>query len=206
MKILLCSNKVSIRERWLNALQSRYKNISECDSFSEVFATLGGDSQYSVLADEKCIGTIEVQELIRSFPESRIIIFSDNPNDINGIEYLKAGVVGYANTYISPELFQEVVKVVDAGGVWIGQDLMQRIVAASFQASGNKTINVNKLPGAELTARELEITGLIAQGYANKGIAYQLDITERTVKSHLNSIYRKTDTKGRLELALLYQR
>jgi len=54
-----------------------------------------------------------------------------------------------------------------------------------------------------LTEREAELAWLIAQGKSNKQIARQLDITERTVKAHLNAIYRKTGTSGRLPLALL---
>jgi len=207
MKILLCGDKQSTRKRWLKALQPGYENISECDSFSDVTLalTLSGATEYTILAHANCIGISRAQELLSRFPGCKLVIFSDNPDDIKNIEYLKLGVVGVANAYISLDLLQEVARVVESGGVWIGNDLMQRIVAASFQASGNGLTEVNNLPGVELTTRELQIASFIAQGYANKEIANQLEITERTVKAHLNSVYRKTDTKGRLELALLFQ-
>jgi DNA-binding NarL/FixJ family response regulator len=208
MKILLCGNRESTRKRWLKALQPECENISECDSFRDVTLalTLSGASQYTILAHANCIGISRAQELINRFPGCKLVIFSDNPDDIKNIEYLKVGVVGVANAYISMDLLQEVIRVVDSGGVWIGNDLMQRIVVASFQASDNDLIDATNLPGEGLTNRELQIAKFIAQGYANKEIANQLKITERTVKAHLNSIYRKTDTKGRLELALLFKR
>ena len=61
-----------------------------------------------------------------------------------------------------------------------------------------------KLEG--LTTREKEIANLIAQGQSNLEIAANLDIAERTVKAHLSSIYEKTKTGSRLNLALLINR
>lgn len=65
------------------------------------------------------------------------------------------------------------------------------------------------IPGKKLdslTKREREIANLIAQGQSNLEIAANLNITERTVKAHLSSIYEKTGTGSRLNLALLINR
>ncbi|MES9812798.1 MAG: helix-turn-helix transcriptional regulator [Candidatus Thiodiazotropha sp.] len=56
---------------------------------------------------------------------------------------------------------------------------------------------------SKLTDREREIAQLVGSGDSNKVIAKKLDITERTVKAHLSSIFRKTSTKDRLQLGLL---
>jgi DNA-binding NarL/FixJ family response regulator len=52
-----------------------------------------------------------------------------------------------------------------------------------------------------LTARELAIAGLVAQGLRNKQIGAQLAITEGTVKLHLHSVYQKLGVTSRVELA-----
>ena len=54
-----------------------------------------------------------------------------------------------------------------------------------------------------LTPRERDIAYRIVQGKSNKVIASELGVTERTVKAHLGSIYKKTDTRDRLQLAML---
>ena len=59
---------------------------------------------------------------------------------------------------------------------------------------------------AILTPREIEIARLIGQGASNKRIARQLAITERTVKAHLTTIFRKTGVDDRVTLALLVSR
>ena len=54
-----------------------------------------------------------------------------------------------------------------------------------------------------LTPREREIARLVGEGINNKLIARRLDITERTVKAHLGSVFAKLGVTGRLQLALL---
>jgi DNA-binding NarL/FixJ family response regulator len=54
----------------------------------------------------------------------------------------------------------------------------------------------------ELTPRELEVLQLLAQGLSNKAIAYQLDISEHTVKFHVNAIMNKLNAQSRTEAAV----
>ena len=58
-------------------------------------------------------------------------------------------------------------------------------------------------PVEELTPRELEVLGLLAEGLANKAIAHRLDISEHTVKFHVNSILSKLGAQSRTE-AVVY--
>lgn len=52
-----------------------------------------------------------------------------------------------------------------------------------------------------MSDREQEVVDLLLTGVSNKRIAIQLDITEATVKTHLNKIFRKANVKSRFELA-----
>jgi DNA-binding NarL/FixJ family response regulator len=54
----------------------------------------------------------------------------------------------------------------------------------------------------DLTRKEKEIVSLICHGYRNKEIAQKLAITEQTVKSHCNRIFKKVGVSDRLQLAL----
>lgn len=54
----------------------------------------------------------------------------------------------------------------------------------------------------ELTPRELEVVQLLAEGLSNKAIAYQLDISEHTVKFHVNAIMSKLGAQSRTEAAV----
>mgnify|MGYP002382003261 CR=1 FL=1 len=71
------------------------------------------------------------------------------------------------------------------------------------QASGAQTIPLPPSPAETtidpLTARELEVLRLLAEGLSNKEIAAALSISENTVESHLRSVYGKLDVRSRTE-------
>lgn len=58
------------------------------------------------------------------------------------------------------------------------------------------------VPGARLSAREEEVLRLVARGLANKQVAHALDISERTVKAHLGSVFREIGVADRTSAAL----
>ena len=118
-----------------------------------------------------------------------------------GLEVLRAGVRGYANTYMDPRVIAKAVDIIRHGEIWVGRKLMMRLIedAAWMMEAQTKTSQML----APLTDREQEVALLVARGANNKGIATTLGIAERTVKVHLGTIFGKTNVKDRLQLALL---
>jgi DNA-binding NarL/FixJ family response regulator len=146
-------------------------------------------------------------ELGRSFPLSRIFLLSDRPNEDEGFAFLRLGVVGYANTYTASARLVEAVRVVSSGSVWVGQQVMQRLIQETYGVNGKDAAwEERQRKTASLTAREKEIAELVAAGLANLEIAEKLGISERTVKAHLSTVYKKTGAGSRLNLALLLNR
>jgi two-component system nitrate/nitrite response regulator NarL len=99
----------------------------------------------------------------------------------------------------------ELIPAVDAamkGRYWIeGQDV-SNVVQVVQQLTETVRQQVSPTNRFSLTARELEIIGLITQGCMNRDIANSLSITEETVKRHLTNIFNKVGMSNRLELAL----
>ncbi len=73
-------------------------------------------------------------------------------------------------------------------------------------AQGNNDADVQKVPFANLTPRELEVLKLLAAGKTNKEIAWLLRITMNTAKKHVSQVLAKLDVSSRMEAALLYIR
>ena len=100
----------------------------------------------------------------------------------------------------------EAVKAIMSGKVWFGHDVISKLIRA-INAGSEKVLDPSQEKVLEtLTQRELEIAGLTAEGLSNKEIGEKLYISERTVKSHLGTIFQKTGTHSRVQLALLIQR
>ena len=130
----------------------------------------------------------------------RFVILSDTPTEGEALAALAEGASGFCNGHAAPEVLQQVSRVVENGGVWVGQGLMQRLLAATSRLLPEVKSESWR---AALTAREQETALLIAKGASNKEIARQLDITERTDKAHVSAMLEKLGARDRLQLSLI---
>jgi len=203
MKIILCSTKDSVRERWRSILQGHQYSVYQTSSLPMLQSIVHKNEQYLLLIHQPFIDLQTVGTLCRMKDLYKVFVLSDTPIKEDGIVLLQRGVVGYANTYISEGRLVEAVKTVQSGRVWFNQEVLAQFIQA---------VNVNKKAVASedsdkllksLTEREKEIAILVSKGLSNKVIGAQLYVSERTVKSHLSSIFAKVGVQSRLKLALL---
>jgi DNA-binding NarL/FixJ family response regulator len=116
---------------------------------------------------------------------------------------LAVGAAGYIHYLAAPSVLVQVVQVLNAGGLWLGAELMRKLVLATAKILPNKRDQLETIDISMLTPRELAVAELVAQGKTNKEVARQLDITERTVKAHLGASFEKLKVRDRLHLALV---
>lgn len=142
--------------------------------------------------------------LIGGNTATQVVVMSRLPTDDEGIAMLRAGARGYCNAYIDPRLLQKVISTVQAGEVWAGRKLIDRLVQLIVTSAAPRSQpTIDHAVFDSLTPREREIAVLVGEGVSNKVIARRLDITERTVKAHLGAVFAKLGLPGRLQLALL---
>jgi DNA-binding NarL/FixJ family response regulator len=91
------------------------------------------------------------------------------------------------------------------GEIWADRHTVGRFFR-EVRARLSESSDLNPGALALLTQREWEIARLIAQGWSNKRLAKQLGVCERTIKTHLNNIFRKRGVTNRTQLALLVLR
>ncbi len=127
-----------------------------------------------------------------------VVVLSNLPGNEEGLMAFSAGAAGYCNALAIPAVLQQVATVVEQGGLWVGQDLMQRLFTAlTARAAPVQTAL------AALSTREHQVAQAVARGGTNKEIARAMGITERTVKAHLSAIFEKLGVRDRLQLSLL---
>lgn len=146
----------------------------------------------------------QIDDAIRAtrkiLPEAKTVVLSSTPSQQEALLALHAGASGYCHAQASPQMLQQIATVVDNGGLWIGQDLMNRVMTAAARFFSPEPDH----PALEsLTPREKEVALAVGRGRSNKETAELLDISERTVKAHLGAIFEKLGVRDRLQLVLL---
>jgi DNA-binding NarL/FixJ family response regulator len=117
---------------------------------------------------------------------------------------LECGAIGYVLKDEALETLSNAVRAAARGESWLSPSVASQVVQAALR-QGVQEIP----PGADasddagLTARELEVLRLLAQGFDNTAIAQKLVVTKRTVQNHVSNIYGKLGVDSRTE-AMLY--
>ncbi len=137
--------------------------------------------------------------LVGAMPQSRFAVVSMTPDEREAIRALDAGARAYCHAYATPELYREVALVVGHGGLWVGPELMAKVIGAARRAL--PAAGAARIPSS-LSARESEVARAVSEGLSNKEIADRLGITERTVKAHLGMVFEKLGVRDRLQLVL----
>jgi DNA-binding NarL/FixJ family response regulator len=151
----------------------------------------------------------QLELLFQHYGQHKIVVLSNIPRFEEAIESLKGGARGYVNAFAGAQTLTQISEVVTEGGIWLGADLMQALIASSQkmdpsqEQSQSKTLD-HEILLKKLSTREIEVAKLVAQGDSNKVIARKLNITERTVKAHVSTIFGKLEVNDRLKLALLF--
>lgn len=143
-----------------------------------------------------------IAKVLKSYPDSKIVVLSNAPSHAESLQALSAGAMGYAHSYSPAEMLNEIRSVVTHGGIWLGQQLLKRLIETSVKLAGNKPELVDEML-QRLTSRERQVALEAAKGLSNKEIARVLAITERTVKAHLAATFERLGAKDRLQLALM---
>jgi DNA-binding NarL/FixJ family response regulator len=97
-----------------------------------------------------------------------------------------ADISGYVLKNIGKQELLKALEKISNGGIYFGEEVLHEMARASETKKTNEAIN--------LTAREIEIIGLIEKELSNKQIAEKLFLSERTVETHRKNIFRKTNT------------
>ena len=137
------------------------------------------------------------------YPDVPLVILSDTPSDDEALDCFSRGARGYCNTHAVPELLIRVADVVQQGGLWIGETLMQRLLQGTVRMPLPAPAGAPPDWAALLTERERQVALAVAQGASNKEIARQLGITERTIKAHTSAIFEKLGVRDRMQLSLV---
>jgi len=149
-------------------------------------------------------GVTATRRIRNSVPSTRVIILTNHDQDELVFSSIRAGASGYLLKEVTAAQLANSIRTVADGFSLIYPSIAARVLdefgrpRTSPVADGaNDSESYH-----DLTAREREVLQLIAQGRSNKEIAGELQISERTVKTHVSNIFGKLELTDRTQVAL----
>ena len=206
IRILLVDDHAVVREglRAFLGLQDGFEIVGEAADGEEAIeraAELEPDVILMDLVMPKLDGVSAMRELRRRWrgrgSHPRVIVLTSFLDDDRLLPALESGAAGYLLKNSQPAELARAVRAAQAGEAIIDPTAAARLV--------NALSNDRASPTAldQLTKREREVLTLIAQGRANKRIALELGISEKTVKAHVGHVLAKLGVADRTQAAVL---
>jgi DNA-binding NarL/FixJ family response regulator len=150
-------------------------------------------------------GVEATPQIIQASPQARVLILTSFGEDAQVFPAIRAGAQGYLLKDIHPDELVRALREAHQGKVQLHPDIAKKLMSAVAEASPppSQPAESQAAPGLDqLTEREREVLGLIAQGLNNREIAASLIISEKTVKTHVSSILGKLGLEDRTQAAI----
>ncbi|XZG68753.1 response regulator transcription factor [Chitinibacteraceae bacterium HSL-7] len=147
------------------------------------------------------IGRRAIADVLASEHAPRVVLVTDEYDAERELDWLSQGIAAIGYRSMPASEAHALCDVVRHGGHWVSRGALAQLVSRLHATP----VENAELPLARLTSREREIVDLVATGSSNKEIARVLDISDRTVKTHLTNIFSKLGIADRVHLALALQ-
>jgi DNA-binding NarL/FixJ family response regulator len=199
MKIIFFSSNINI----VDELKTRdvVKENTICYDSEGLKSELKKSPQSIVIADYDTIAS-DINSMISSgFIPDRLIILEKEPSVVIGRRLILLGAKAYGNSRMLSNHFTQMLNTVADGNIWTYPELTAQLVKKNKKASIDN--ESRGLIENRLSDKEQEVVYLMLEGLTNDAIASLLNITTRTVKAHVSSIFSKLHVNDRVSLILL---
>jgi DNA-binding NarL/FixJ family response regulator len=172
--------------------------LSEAGSIEELGQLLGAGTVDLVLLDLSMPGVQGFSGLVylRALaPDIPIVVVSANESPLTIRRCLDFGASGYIPKSLPVTRIKQAVAAVLAGEIWVPAE-----IAAEIQEEPETTALIERL--ATLTPQQVRVLMMLGEGLLNKQIAYQLGVSEATVKAHVSAILQKLRVESRTQAVI----
>ncbi|MEP0807456.1 MAG: response regulator transcription factor [Chloroflexota bacterium] len=197
MRILLVDDHAVVRQglKMFLGLDSDLEVVGEAENGEEAIRLTRELNPDVVLMDllmPVMDGVTAIAHIRRDFPDTEVIALTSVLEDEAVMKAMRAGAMGYLLKDTQAEELRRAIKAAAAGQVQLSPQAAARLM---------REVRAPESP-EKLTERETDVLRLLALGRANKEIALELNIGEKTVKTHVSAILRKLGVPSRTQAAL----
>jgi NarL family two-component system response regulator LiaR len=141
-------------------------------------------------------GLAAIADIKKDRPQARILVLTSFAEDDKVFPAIKAGALGYLLKDTAPRALLQAIRDVYQGESSLHPTIARKLVSELHRPSSPPPA------GEELTEREVQVLGLVAQGLSNQEIADNLVVSERTVRKHVSNILGKLHLANRTQATL----
>jgi DNA-binding NarL/FixJ family response regulator len=201
MKVLIADDHAIFRQGLRAVLGSLSENlvIDEAADLATALKCAADQPPDLILLDLRMPGMdgfSGISVFRRRIPLAPIVVLTASEDSGDVFQALAAGASGYLTKSASASVILDALRLVLVGGIYVPRDLV---------AVAEMTVQP-RTEAPRLTERQHEVLNLIAEGYANKEIAYRLGTSEGTVKAHVTAIMRQLGVRNRVQMLLAAER
>jgi len=174
-------------------------DIAEAGTFDEVAKLLEGANEVDVILLDLAMpgvrGFSGLMYLRAQYPSLPVVIVSANDEPAVIRRCMDFGASGFIPKTLGVEAMREAIATVLRGGVWTPPD-----IDLSAAADAETTALLARL--ATLTPQQVRVLMMLSEGLLNKQIAYELGVSEATVKAHVSAILQKLGVESRTQAVI----
>ncbi|MDQ7044395.1 MAG: LuxR C-terminal-related transcriptional regulator [Sulfurimonas sp.] len=199
MQIIFFSSAFGIVSEWKSNHEIEHSVV--CYDIQNLEEEIAKTDEYILIVDYDSVSA-EINKLMASATELKnMIVLEKDPEIVTGKMLIAHGIKAYGNARMLPIHFSQMIENVIDGKVWTYPELTTSLI----KDTANPTINEEAIVLIQhrLSPKEIEVTYFILDGLTNNAIASKMDITTRTVKAHVGSIFQKLHVSDRISLVLL---
>lgn len=204
MKILIADDHALFRDGLAMRLEQIIPDavISQAVGYSQVMKNLQENPTFDLLIIDVEMQDMPWLEALKQIhdiaPATKTIVISASEDSRTIRAILATGVKGYIPKRSEIKVFNNAVKLVVDGGTYVPPNLLEN---APINNLSGRTGGVKML-----TNRQFQVLDLIAQGKSNKQIAYDMGVSESTVKLHINALLRSLHVNNRTQAVVTAQK
>ena len=208
IRVLVVDDQQLVRKGLRSVLdEGEMEVVGECEDGAQAVEAVRRLRPDVVLMDVRmrAMDGPEATRRIREQPDAPPVLALTTYDDDDTLEAaLTAGAAGFLLKDAPGEEIIRATRSVAAGGGWLDPAVAERVLRVYRGRAGSRREGAALL--AQLTARELDVLKLIAQGLSNDEIAAALFLSEATVKTHINHLLSKLELRDRAQtIVFAYQ-
>ena len=210
MKVLNADGHTLFREGFSSQLQ-RFDVLTELQEVKDFAAMKAlGDKQADfdiVFVDRDLLGTdwkAGFQSVKEMFPQARVVMLSESAEQRDILDAFDLQAAGYITKMSNDSLIINALRLIVDGNTYVPPAVLNGM---RKRAHGEGRILSHTLTdGKNLTFRQSEVLQHLSNGLSNKQIAYEMNVSEATVKLHINALLRHLHVENRTKAVVTAQR